>query len=50
MIKKVSACLHLLGVSSPSSVPERLCVKQQLWQILGALDICKAAALPVVET
>jgi len=51
MIKKVSVCLHLLGVSSPSSAPQQLSVRQQqLWQIWAALVFCKAAALLVVET
>lgn len=50
MIKKVSACLHLRGVSSPSSAPQQLSEAAAAVAHLGVLVFCKAAALLVVET
>lgn len=44
----MSACLHLLGVSSPYSAPQQLSMSAAVVD-LGGLVLCKAAALLVVE-
>lgn len=50
MIKKVSACLHLRGVSSPSSALQQLSEAAAAVAHLAVLVFCKAAALLEVET
>lgn len=44
----MSACLRLLGVSSPYSAPQQLSMSAAMVD-LGGLVLCKAAALLVVE-